>query len=348
MGTIKNTYSITIFMFLMLIVLSIQSIFIGVIDISVADIFAGNFHEINILLISRLPRLLAILCTGVGMSIAGLIMQQLCMNKFVSPTTGATISSAQLGVLVCMIIAPGAGILTKTSIAFVTSILGTWSFVFFAQKMKLKDAIMMPLIGIMFGNVIGGITTYFSYKYGLMQSLNATFVGDFSLIIRGRYEIVFLVVPLIIIAYIYANQFNIVGMGENFAKNLGINPNVVMFGGLSIVALITASIVVTVGTISYLGLIVPNLVALFRGDKIRGSMLDISIFGALFTLVCDILGRVLIAPYELPIDLIIGILGSVLFIGLMFKKLSPAKKIKVKQSKKIETINVMKSGEANA
>ncbi len=65
---------------------------------------------------------------------------------------------------------------------------------------------------------------------------------------------------------------------------------------------------------------------MFRGDKIRESLIDIALFGALYVLICDIIGRVAIAPYELPIDLISGIIGSIIFLVLMFKKLSPKKK----------------------
>ena len=79
---------------------------------------------------------------------------------------------------------------------------------------------------------------------------------------------------------------------------------------------------VVVGSISYIGLIVPNVVAMFKGDKIRGTLVDTALFGALFVLVCDMLGRVLIAPYELPIELIVGILGSVIFVALLFYRLN--------------------------
>ena len=85
----------------------------GVIDLTPGELLAGNFEQLEILLISRLPRLLAILCTGIGMSVAGLIMQQLCSNKFVSPTTGATISSAQFGILLALIMIGGAGFLAN-------------------------------------------------------------------------------------------------------------------------------------------------------------------------------------------------------------------------------------------
>lgn len=93
---------ITLTLAILLLVLSVVSLFIGVIDINIKNLFLDS-QSMEVFVISRLPRLLAILCTGVGMSVAGLIMQQLCMNKFVSPTTGATISSAQFGILLALI-----------------------------------------------------------------------------------------------------------------------------------------------------------------------------------------------------------------------------------------------------
>lgn len=302
------------------------SLFVGVIDLDIVSIFSGDFEQLEILLISRLPRLLAILCTGVGMSVAGLIMQQLCMNKFVSPTTGATISSAQLGILLALLFMPGSTLWSRAIFAFTAAILGTWIFVWFIQRIQFKDVIMVPLVGIMFGNVIGGVTNYLAYRYEMTQALSSWLVGHFSLVLRGRYEIVYLVVPLVILAFLFANHFNIVGMGRDFSKNLGVHYNLVLFLGLTIAAMITASVVVVVGSISYIGLIVPNVVAMFKGDKIRGTLADTALLGAIFVLVCDMIGRVVIAPYELPIELIVGIIGSVLFIGLLLYRLNRGRK----------------------
>lgn len=305
-----------------LLILSIISLFIGVSEVSLSGLFSGDVFQLQMLMISRLPRLLAILCTGIGMSVAGLIMQKLCMNKFVSPTTGATISSAQLGILIALLFMPSSTLWSRAIFAFGTSIIGTWIFVYFIQKIQFKDVVLVPLVGIMFGNVIGGITNFLAYKYEATQALSSWLVGHFSLVLRGRYEIVYLVVPLVILAFIFANHFNIVGMGKDFSKNLGVNYNLVLFLGLSIAAMITASVVVVVGSVSYIGLIVPNLVAMFKGDKIRGTLIDTALFGALFVLICDMLGRIIIAPYELPIELIIGIVGSILFVGLLFYRLN--------------------------
>ena len=185
---------------------------------------------------------------------------------------------------------------------------------------------MVPLVGIMFGNVIGGITNYLAYQFEMTQALSTWLVGHFSLVIRGRFELVYLAVPLVVLAFIFANHFNIVGMGKDFSKNLGVHYNLVLFAGLSIAAMITASVVVVVGSISYIGLIVPNVVAMFKGDRIRGTLVDTALFGAIFVLVCDMIARTVIAPYELPIELIVGIIGSILFIGLLLYRLRHGRK----------------------
>lgn len=321
-----KSYRSTMLLALLLAVLSVCSLFVGVIEVDPRALLAGDLHQWQIFLVSRLPRLLAILCTGVGMSVAGLIMQQLCSNKFVSPTTGATISSAQLGILLALLFLPESTLWGRAFFAFAAAVLGTWVFVWFIQRIRFKDAVMVPLVGIMFGNVIGGITSYLAYQYEMTQALSSWLVGHFSLVIRGRYEIVWLTLPLVALAFLFANHFNIVGLGRNFSRNLGVPYNVVLFLGLTIAAMITASIVVVVGSISYIGLIVPNVVALYKGDNIRGTLADTALFGALFVLVCDMIGRVVLFPYELPIELIVGILGSLLFIGLLFYRLRHGRK----------------------
>lgn len=321
----KNHRS-TIILAAILLVLSVWSLFVGVLDITPSTLFSGDLETWEIFLISRLPRLLAILCTGVGMSVAGLIMQQLCMNKFVSPTTGATISSAQFGILMALLFLPNSTLWGRAIFAFVFAVLGTWIFVWFIQRIQFKDVVMVPLVGIMFGNVIGGVTNYFAYKYEMTQALSTWLVGHFNMVLRGRYEIVYLVVPLVILAFLFANHFNIVGMGKDFSKNLGVHYNLVLFLGLSIAAMITASVVVVVGSISYIGLIVPNLVAMFKGDKMRGTLADTALFGSIFVLLCDMLGRAVIAPYELPIELVIGIVGSIIFIAMLLYRLNHGRK----------------------
>lgn len=317
--------TLTVALVVLLVITAFVSLFIGAIDITPDKLLSGSM-ELKIFLLGRIPRLFAILCTGMGMSVAGLIMQQLCMNKFVSPTTGATISSAQLGIVLSMVFLPSIGLGMRTLFAFCFSVAGTLLFVFFVQRIQVKDTVLVPLVGVMFGNIIGGITNFIAYQAEVTQQLSTYFSGSFALILKGNYELVYLVAPLLVIAFIYANHFNIVGMGQDFSKNLGVNYQLMLILGLSISAVITASVIVIVGQISYIGLIVPNIVTIFKGDKIRGTLIDTALFGALFVLLCDMVARSVIKPYEIPMELVVGIIGSIIFIMMLFYKLKHGKR----------------------
>ncbi len=300
---------------------SLASLFTGAMDVTLSQILAGDAAALQVLLASRLPRLLAVLMTGAGMSIAGLVMQQLCANKFVSPTTGATIASAQLGILLSFAFLPASTLLSRTFCAFGAALAGTLAFASFALRARLKDPVMVPLIGIMFSSVINGLTSLLAFSLDMTQALSTWAVGHFSLIVRGHYEMVFLVAPLTLLAWVYARHFNIVGLGRDFASSLGVSYRRVLLGGLMISAAITASVVSVAGVIPYIGLVVPNIISIWKGDDLRNTLCDTALFGALFVLACDLVARLAIAPYELPVELVTGTVGSVVFIALIFRRL---------------------------
>ena len=302
-----------------MIILSIISLFVGVTNISVNDILSFNIDKIQILLISRLPRLIAIIVAGVGLSISGLIMQQISKNKFVSPTTAATADFAKLGILFCIMIIPGATIMQKMIISFIFAGLGTILFMKMIKAIKIKNIIFVPLIGMMLGKIIGSITTFFAYKYDLVQNISSWMEGDMSLIMKGSYELLYLSVPMVIIAFLYANKFTIVGMGEDFAINLGVNYNFVVNVGLAIVSLICAVTIITVGNIPFLGLIIPNIVSLYSGDNLKKTLYHTALLGPIFLLACDILGRFIIFPFEMSISLTVGVIGSIIFLYMIIR-----------------------------
>lgn len=307
------------YLFIILIILSIISLFVGVTNISVNDILSFNIDKIQILLISRLPRLIAIIGAGVGLSISGLIMQQISKNKFVSPTTAATADFAKLGILFCIMIIPGATIMQKMIISFIFAGLGTILFMKMIKAIKIKNIIFIPLIGMMLGKIIGSITTFFAYKYDLVQNISSWMEGDMSLIMKGSYELLYLSVPMVIIAFLYANKFTIVGMGEDFAINLGVNYNFVVNVGLAIVSLICAVTIITVGNIPFLGLIIPNIVSLYSGDNLKKTLYHTALLGPIFLLACDILGRFIIFPFEMSISLTVGVIGSIIFLYMIIR-----------------------------
>lgn len=303
-----------------LIMLSTLSLFIGVSSLSPADLFGLTDEKAQILFISRIPRLVSIIIAGMSISICGLIMQQLSQNKFVSPTTAGTMDSARLGILVVMIVFPAAGILQKMAVAFAFALLGTLLFMKILEKIKFKNSIFIPLVGLMLGNIISSIGTFFAYKHDLIQSMNTWFHGDFSMIIGGQYELIYVSLPFVLLAYLFANKFTVAGMGEDFSKNLGLHYRRIVNLGLIIVALVTSSIVLTVGMIPFLGLIIPNIVSIYQGDHLKKSLSHTALLGAVFLLFCDILGRVVIYPYEISISLTVGIIGSGIFIYLLVRR----------------------------
>ncbi|EIQ3285100.1 ABC transporter permease [Campylobacter jejuni] len=287
------------------------SLFIGVISINVKDILNLNSTQLEIITLTRIPRLIAILLTGMSLSICGLIMQQLTQNKFVSPTTAGTMDCAKFGILISLIFFTGASFFTQAIIASIFALLGSFIFIQILRKIKLKDVIFVPLIGLMFGGIISAITTFFAYALNYIQNIQGWLQGSMANVMQGNYELLYISLPLFILAYFLAHKITIVGMGEDIALNLGISYNGILFLGL---------VIVSVGIIPFLGLIIPNLVALYLGDNLRKNLIYIALCGALFLLVCDIISRLVIFPFEMPLSITTGVLGSLIFIFLLLKK----------------------------
>ncbi|HDM8224482.1 TPA: iron chelate uptake ABC transporter family permease subunit [Vibrio campbellii] len=310
--------------FLLLVVLACASLLVGVANVSLSQVLAGDSHSLNILLVSRLPRLLAIVLAGAGLSIAGLIMQQIVQNRFAAPSTTGTVDWAMFGYIVALILFADMSSWVHLITIFAFSVIGTVIFVRFLQRLKFKNTVLVPLIGIMYGNVVSSMTTFIAYKYDLVQTLGSWTVANFASVLRGNYEFLYLALPVSVLAYAYANRFSAASVGESFAKNIGLNYQRIVLVGVILVAVLSSSVVMIVGMIPFLGLIVPNLVSLFIGDNMRRNLPWTAYAGVILVLTCDILGRLIIFPYEIPISMIISILGGSIFIYLVLRDKSNA------------------------
>jgi iron complex transport system permease protein len=305
-----------------LLLLAVLSLLIGVADFSLPALFGGSdgAATLQLLLASRLPRTLALILAGSGMAIAGLLMQMLARNRFVEPSTAGTVESATLGILVVTLLAPGLPVFAKMLISAIFALAGTGLFLAILRRLPHRSTLVVPLVGIMLGGVISAVASFFAYRFDLMQSLGAWTTGDFSGVLRGRYELLWIALALTGLAYVAADRFTVAGLGEDFATNLGLDYRKVLALGLFIVAMVTAVVVVSVGTIPFLGLIVPNVVSLIMGDNVRRSLPFVALLGAGFVLACDIVGRLVRYPYEIPIGTVMGIIGSALFLYLLLRK----------------------------
>jgi iron complex transport system permease protein len=303
------------------IALAIVSLFIGVSNISLPGLLSASPEDrpMQVLLISRIPRTLAIILSGSAMAVAGLVMQMIVRNRFVEPSTAGTTESASLGFLVATLVVPGWPLMGKMLIAAGFALAGTALFLRILRAVPLRDVMLVPLVGIMLGGIVGAVASFIAYRFELLPSLLAWNMGDFSGILRGRYELLWIGFGCAILAYIAADRFTVAGMGRDFTTNLGLNYQRVMVLGLVIVSLVSATVLVTAGSIPFLGLIIPNLVSLMVGDNMRRTVPWVVVMGAGFVLACDILGRIIRFPYEIPISVVVGVIGSAVFLYLLLR-----------------------------
>jgi iron complex transport system permease protein len=300
--------------------LAAASMFVGVSDVSLPALLAADPATVDIFWVSRVPRTLAVLLAGMAVAVAGLIMQLMARNRFVEPSTVGTVESATLGILVVTVFAPSAPVLAKMLVASAFAMLGTALFLAILRRLPARNTLLIPLVGIMLGGVIAAVTTFFAYRYDLLQTLSNWMIGDFSGVLRGRYELLWIVAVLMLVGLLAADRFTVAGMGQDFTTNLGLNYARTMRLGLVIVSLISAVVVTTVGAVPFLGLVVPNMVSLIFGDNLRRAVPWTALFGAAFVLVCDIIGRTIRYPYEVPVGMVMSVLGAILFLVLILRK----------------------------
>lgn len=303
------------------LLLAVISIFIGVSDLNPVRLLSTGVTETDwqTLTVSRIPRTISIVLAGAAMSIVGLIMQMLVQNRFVEPSTAGTTESAALGLLVVTIFVPGMPLIGKMVVAAITALGGTLLFLRILRAIPLRSVIVVPLIGLMLGAVISSVTTMIAYRRQMTQTLSSWLTGDFSSVIKGRYELLWIVAAAAVLAYLLADRFTVAGMGEEFTTNLGMNYRLAMNLGLGIVAIVTALVIVVVGGLPFLGLVVPNVVSRVMGDNLRRSLPWVALLGSAFVLVSDIIGRLVRYPYEVPIGVVVGLVGSALFLWLLLR-----------------------------
>lgn len=308
--------------FILLIFISIS---IGVADIDLLSVLQFDQATWFLIWTSRVPRTISIVLTAVGLSISGLILQTISKNKFISPSVVGVTDSAQLGILIAYLAFGTLSMTFKLSFAFLFAVLGSFVFISILQRIKFKNDIYVPLIGMMFGSIVSAIVSFIAYQFQATQFVDTLGLGSFTTKIAGNYELLYVTIIPIILAFIYMVQFNIVGLGEDFAKNLGVNYKRTMIIGLVVISMVTAAIFVVVGNIPFIGLVVPNLVSIYYGDNVKKTAWDIVLFGSVFVLLADIISRVIIFPYEIPVSLTMGVIGSMVFLYLIYRRVKYAK-----------------------
>lgn len=294
---------------ILLILMSIVSLLVGVGDVSR-----------TIILSSRIPRTLSLLIAGSTLAVSGLLMQQLTQNKFVSPTTAGTLASARLGVVLSIILLGSVRLIIQMGFAFITALVGTFIFTLFLRTIKKKNSIMVPLVGMMFGNIIGSIATFFALQFEIVQNTNSWLQGNFALISTNNFVLILIAVPAILCVFLFAQYFTMMNLGKDIVTELGISYHKYEFIGISLVSLATTAVLLTVGNISFIGVVIPNFVNLFWGDNFKNILPMTAILGSLFLIVCDLFARTIIFPYEIPVSVVVGVIGSFAFLYLLIRR----------------------------
>ena len=308
----------------LLLGLTFCSLFVGVSRISLFELWHDPEMR-EVLFVSRFPRTAALILAGSAMSVAGQIMQMLTQNRFVEPSVAGTTQSAGLGLLLVMIISPAAPIMVKMGVASLFALLGTALFMVLINRIQMKSSLMVPLAGIMLGAVFSAITTFLAMEFDLLQSLGGWESGDFSSVMQGRYELLWGVGIITILAAIIADRFTVSGMGRDFSVNVGLNYRRVQLTGMAMIAVISGVVIVVIGVLPFLGLIVPNIVSMVFGDNLRRTVPWVALLGALLVISCDIIGRLIIYPFEIPVSALLGVLGAVVFLVLIIRGKSYAR-----------------------
>ncbi|MFC0284614.1 ABC transporter permease [Camelimonas abortus] len=302
------------------LLLSLASLFTGAGPVSPGAVLAGDPAALQLLLASRGPRTIAIILAGGSIAIAGLIMQMLARNRFAEPSTSGAVDAASLGMLCATLLLPEWPVMGKMLVAAGFAMAGSALFLGVLSRIPLSSPLVAPLVGIMLGNVIGAAATFIAYREDMMQTFLVWTNGDFSAVLRGRYELLWVAFAMAAAAWFTADRLTVAGLGHDFSVNLGLSYRATLALGLAIVSLVTAMVVTTVGMIPFLGLVAPNLASLMLGDNMRRAIPLTAALGAGLALACDLLGRIINHPFEIPIGTMMGVIGSVVFLFLLLRR----------------------------
>ncbi|WP_214784237.1 MULTISPECIES: iron chelate uptake ABC transporter family permease subunit [unclassified Exiguobacterium] len=293
--------------------LAVLSLFTGVYDLSRTDGF-------DMFWITRVPRTVALMLTGAAMAMAGLVMQLITQNRLVEPTTTGTLEWAGLGLLTVYLLVPAPSLMMRMTGAIVFSFIGTMVFFWFLRSVKLRSSLIVPIIGLMLGAVISAISTFLGLFFRASQAIEGWFVGSFASVQIGRYEYLWVIIIVTVLIFLLANRLTLAGLGEDIATSLGVNYNQLMMIATGLIALSVGVVATVIGNLPFLGLIVPNLVSMFRGDDLRSNLPWVCLVGMGAILVSDLISRTIIMPFELPVSLILGTVGAFVFIMILLRQ----------------------------
>ena len=323
----SKSYNITVIAFLTILLIMgvLMSISIGSTKIPLSDIISAmkqgdnTLNAYRIIRFVRIPRTMAAVLAGCAFSVSGVILQSVLNNSLASPSVIGVNSGAGLFTVLIAAFFPTCFSLT-TIAAFTGAIIAVLLVYFIAHKTG-ASRMGIVLSGVAVSSFIGAITdTVLTLKPDTMIARTAFLIGGFAGITMDKLTFAGLfIVAAIIIAFILSYDMNILALGDETSKSLGLKVVTYRFTFLILAAILAGSAISFAGLIGFVGLIIPHVSRLFVGYDNRILIPVSALLGSVFTLVCDLLARVLFAPFEIPVGIILSFLGGPFFIYLLIK-----------------------------
>lgn len=326
-----GVYSLTLFAVAMAAV--VLSLSVGEVSIPFRElprIFAQKESmEYGVLFYIRIPRTLLGFAVGGSLSLAGAILQGIYRNPLVEPYTLGISGGASLGVTFVLV----SGLhLAHILILPIAGFIGAFVTIFLVYSLSIRNRELnvnrMLLIGVMISFISSSLMMFLmsitsseniqSIVYWMMGSLNESNQALISIV-------VILSLFCLAVSYLFVMPLNALRLGEERAKHLGVNSNVIIRILFIITSLLTGAAISVAGVIGFVGLVIPHIVRLWVGSDYRIMLIASFLSGSTFLLVCDVIARTVISPNELPIGVITGIVGGIVFIVLLSKSKKKSK-----------------------
>ena len=307
----------------LLMVTMVAGLCFGSAQLSLSQLAAaltGEGTARTILLGIRLPRVLAGLLAGLGLSTAGVLLQTVTANELASPNIIGINSGAGLAVILLLTFAPEAGTLLPLG-----AFLGAFgaSLVILAVGSRLGSSRSgILLIGIAVTTLFNAAISFLSLlDEGILAQYNHFTVGSLRAV--GLQE---LILPGIIIfcgfalALILSGRLGVLSLGDAAAAALGIRVKGLRIGAMACAAACAAAVVSFAGLLGFVGLVVPHIARALVGER-PGKMLPVAaLTGGILVILADLLGRTLFAPSELPVGILMSLIGAPYFLILLLRR----------------------------
>lgn len=299
------------------------SLTLGATGIDVLNIIS-NLKNINatdsdfrILVYIRLPRALAALLAGLALAVSGVIIQAVLNNAMAAPNIIGVNSGAGFFVVLVMTMLPDSFNLIPFS-AFIGAFISCMLIYLLAKKTG-AGRTSITLSGIAISSILNsGISMLKTLSPQSVLNMSSFSIGGLGGVGFDILKIPsILILVALFVSFIFSKDLDILNLGENTAKSLGMNVEKTRFIFLTIASILAGATVSFAGLLGFVGLVVPHIVRIFTGHRHRLLIPLSAIFGAELMLICDILSRTLFKPYEIPVGIILSIIGGLFFIFLI-------------------------------